>query len=571
MKSRKLLSLILVLAICAASLIGCTGNTSNKSNLAVPASGLTVSELENNTAEILAGAFNAPSLFPDAENPFALLLTNPSCSQVSIGLNYDDASSFNLVAAEDTENFKNRLDLSVEIPGMNPLEISLYLDKKALTVKSEELLGEGVYGITFEELSVMIDKIENSALAQMLGITPGMLSSILAELESELGIDEKFFADLIKTSEEFEKYCEKLIENKDFSKDIATSFEPYFSEITEDGDYITVEILVSAEMLSDVSEATVKTFTDTYVEIYEGMIEHFGPYITKLLGADGEEVIDAYREIIAMFNEFPGQAGAAFDGVAADGNAVIYLDKATGLCEKIVIDTVIDEVSFAGEVTLSDGISADITAGDGENSANINFALNAQADDNYAEWSAVFGVTDTQEAYSFKAALELDKTTDAFKLYALADGEEIFSVNGTLVYGKDFLEINAQSITVYGETMPLGFNIELKVNPEISSLGSYKDLFSLTENELVILAYNIGKAVQSISENVMPDFTDTYGYSDYGYDDYYGYGDYYDYSDYMINPYENDFYDPYGDGYIENYGFSFSDVYPDGLPEGFFY
>ncbi len=502
---------------------------------------LTKDYVEQNKLEVLMNSVDFRELFPEWENPFALLMTDPESLRCEIGLEQKGLEIGGAMAV-DSQKGVGSLDFLMHMAGLDaPLDVALYVDQKQLVLSSDAFLGEGsAYSLTFDTPENLAKAFDASAFAKVFGLPEGTAAAFL----EEYGLNDAYFA---SASAAIEAYQKKLTELENaVETDIYALLAPYFGEVTEDtitfGETPTKVIGVAITS----NDALIGDLLDWYVAYYQESMAAQTELISALCPeALREDFLTSYMESQPNIEELRKTLEESLAGFSMNLVEVVYLDKATGraLSSHTTGTVTVDGAAMAVEytATLADGIGFTGTVSVEESVLYFDGSLRCDATGAFLDITA----NDGGEA---QIAFEINKAEESYKLYMTTSENnreplEVFSVDGILNYSDKFFEMSIDSVLTDGNVTPFGFTLAFTTEPDIKAPKQAKDILSLTEDEVYAIVGRFGTALGNAAGAFAPQedepYDDTEGvivpdfeYVPITYDDYDEFAEYYTYEEF---------------------------------------
>lgn len=488
---RKFLIFTLVLLMCAGALAGCGGDA------------ISVESVQKNPTEALKNSFDLKSVL-GFELPQA---KNEGTSRVTFGIDFsqipelmnENLSYMNFEIVADYSG--SVMDCKADI-GMaeQALDASIYLDQDKLILSSDKLLG-GAYAIEFEEDFVaFVDKLDRSALAKALMLPEGTIKQAL----EESGINGEYISGIKAAYDEYLAYCVEIGNFEAYINNIYALYESYYGDITEE----TIELADGKTASCVVINYTCDTaLFRSFFELFMEIAEESAAAQNKLAYAIIPESARMGMNYEEMFGETDGinadMLEDMFDDVEINGNGKVYLDKKTGsfIKEDIAITFAQsgESVNIQCTTSLADGmnIAGSVHGDDGEAIGEFDVALSFDNTDGVMAWTLDINATaEESDPFSGSAVLTADTNTGKFDLKIIDGIETLMRLNGTFNLKDKAFSAIIESISAEGETLPLNITYGFESDVEITAPAEYKNLLTMTEDDVYILMGHINNAAQ---------------------------------------------------------------------------
>ena len=417
------------------------------------------------------------------------------------------------------------------------LNIGLYIKDNKVALLCEQLLGAAVYGV---DLSTFAENLPESTIGTMFGVT----EEDVKELENTLSqIPNSEYQNL---AEELEKILDSAIE-KNYTSTTKKEDVKIF-DTTVSAQVIRLEITSKnlADMLKDIVEGvksskTVMGFINDMSSAFAGLEDTLTGVVPESEGTDAStnDIFDGVEEVYAEIEKSGVFAKASF---AINNGYLIYADARLGQ-EKSSTDTTTSapatttspslegvigglfgddytekseealdffvSLTFGEDPSKTSKIVADISI-NGQN-VSVSWVIDENTANTYkGKLTIAFEMSGAEISFT-PLSLTLDKTNGKFNVSANLKEMAGFSLSleGSLNTTKDSLAFTLDKIdysmandfmgeTSFSITLGLEFKIE-KASGSIK-LPEYKDILTLTEEELMEIMASVEEFAQSLSE-----------------------------------------------------------------------
>lgn len=484
---KKLLSLLLVVTL----ITGCLFFASCSS------SKVKVKDFESDPQAALNEALqnSGNQFFSDDAKTEAVIEKALQCGSLSVAFESDSLLAGGMISkiAEtlymDSENGKVVSDTSVTVNGED-LFARIFLDKNGLAINSEALFGQKTTFLA--NLSTLADKIDTSALGQMIGADAETMASVKETIESVKASYEEAFAYDEEAAKEISNEIHKLLKMAVANEKGVTITEGETANcvvVTYTIDNTTVKA-VADKLLAELPEDT------------EGL----------------DELKAQYDELIEMMNEMADIKLTAKTYVNAKSNTV---------AKASLTGTVTLSESGAGEADVIT-VAADLIYGETEISLSVNMtdedgegvAADAKVTKEEADGKVTYKVTANTKTGSVEANLinlsyTYNKANGEFKLagdvFASPESRMSAELTGKITVSDTEATYEINSLKVQDQTFTFKLTLSYKTLSEIPAVPSdAKDIMDLTEGELSGLMVDImnGPLGMIFGASQGPDFDD---------------------------------------------------------------
>ncbi len=411
----------------------------------------------------------------------------------------------------DLLNGKSAFAASVSSDGVSIADVLLAVADKSVSVSSNALFGNDVYGFSTENFAEKFDNSEfgmNGALS--LGITAEEIGMLLGS-----------FTEYTETAVEMQKYEKELEDARDdLTADLYPLIESHGTIETVAG---TLDVGGNSVKTDDIvftytGEQLAALFTDVLTLLrdhesvrsaFEILSEYITAYYTEdmLASMDLDPAVFNVDDILA---EYTAQIDALLEEMdslkeeSADVNFVLAVHISKSAEEVIGFSLDMDEEEDHADVRFVCGPSAlDIDE--------ISFSVNVKTTEEDYEMSAAYVVTeDTADTYAAKLymnedgmetdifSIEWDKKDGDYSLAVEAEGQSV-GLGGKYVEEKDSLTVTLNTVSAGGVSINFGeIAMIFRANDPVPTNGAYVDILEMDAEELETVVMDVVTAVQEL-------------------------------------------------------------------------
>ncbi len=391
-------------------------------------------------------------------------------------MNYD--GTVNVTFSDDMDAGKIFLELSLALKGKELADVGIYMDEKALAVKSDTLLGDDAYGVTFGTLPA---DLKESIFAPNSG-TPYALTKDVYNMLCQL--DQSPIALYKEASGSLEELY------KEGGQKLLDSLKAH-AKISQENGTISVGgskaecTVVKAEADEEATKAILEDMAAWLKE--EGTrkkLERFYNVVVKIqsIAEGGRSSQDAED----LLEDFYDELDDSLEDIEAGESTIrFYINKKNGQLIGFSAETEDDDDESSLEIVagpdFEDPAEIRVVVENGGSRQEFTYEVTQNSDSTYAaEISVAYGRS-TAETYEF----EWKKKRSSFTLSA--DGRELYS--GTLKIEDD---------TVLLEIDDTGVAIEMTKGAKTPDVPKFNKILELSKDEFEDLLYDIEDEIQNI-------------------------------------------------------------------------
>ena len=456
-------------------------------------------------------------------------------------------ADFSIKLYADIEDAMLAMISSLKVEGTELIDLGAYIDEENIAVDSDALLDQ-TYGVSLKDLA---DNFDSSVFGENGKYSLGISSE---DVEQFLEAQNTY----VNFSKDFDKIAERVY--KVASKSIMKNAEVGKSKgsLTFGGKTVkTTDVTISFDekalsaIIVDVlkyikDDEEVKDFVNEYGEIFFDAVdvEEFSDNIDALIDeyeeiGDDSVDVDITISISRSSKEIVGvdyKVKTKTKDDADEYNSTYNMTFTCGPTWKNVTEAKLSmktKYSYTADGEKSYESSDDLvmTYSVNENTKDSYSAKLTLKNDNYY-YSNWYDGAESESSGKYVADIDWDKSSGDLKVKLSESGDDsnnsgeiIFTGNLTVDGSKTTLVL--QSLKIDEEKHGLGdITVTLNTNEKAPSIPKYKDVLTMSEDEVDKLIGNIGEAAEMISERAQELLGD--GFFG-GYDDDYGYGGDYDY------------------------------------------
>ena len=371
-----------------------------------------------------------------------------------------------LTAMVDPDSSEAYAKVSADLNGI-PTNAELWLGED-IAVKVPDLLGEGTYGINVKNFE---DDLESSPLLAAMGLT---LDELYEALEDEMGMSIDDLLDTVKSMTDTsaaEEATEQFI--GDFKK-IIDDLACTVSEDKYDGeDAYLIEYTITG--------ADGKKFLDAFVDYVTGSFSN----IIEMSGEDVEDFRDELMDDVEYIEEDESVAigfwlmkkDMSFAEAyvkADDDNVITFAVEGDGVDKTFIYELKEETDDYVNVATVE--VEVEAVDSKGEDGFNVEVTVSEKYDDEDDDYD--YENSDTVE-------ISLVRATESgeFEFSIIADDDEVFVAEGTLLYDKNSFELGLTSVELDGEEVGLGVSVAVKAGGDVPKLPLYKNVLTMGEDD----------------------------------------------------------------------------------------
>ncbi len=402
------------------------------------------------------------------------------------------------------------------------------------------LLGDGAYGV---KLSTIEEDLEGSPLLEAMGFDS--VEDMKDDFRDEVGIGIDDFAEIFGSlldGEANKKAAEK------FTKALAEAARGVEAETEaqkigdKDGYKITFNF----------TPESAKPFVEAYFDYYKTMY-------ASILELSGADIDDALEDALDSLDEAEGESVPFIFYIYKDSGKLAGIEFANSESHEDEYSSYTSDESLKleftdGEIKLTVinnheseySKSADettLTYKTVNKNGKTGFEIEGKNKSSYTDEE------DDEYSYDYVENISASFIRDKdgkFTFSGKTDGEDVFTVKGTLKYDKKSLTLGISSIVADGEDVDFECNLTVKAGGKVEKTPKYTNIFSMSESDFEELAETVQNSVlyKEIEEmmNAQNQFDDEY-FDDEYYDDEYFDDEYYDDEYYDDEYYDDEYFD----------------------------
>ncbi len=395
----------------------------------------------------------------------------------SFKMYFDNTSEAALVAA-------------IDLNDAAALDVTAVFDDTRIAVRSDVLLGDDAYGITFAEIA---ENLEDSAFgpggAYDLGFDMDEVEQLVETIAknksssaASVRIMHDFFTELkksIKAHAEIEKGKDTLAFGDDDCKT---------TTVTVTLDSVGVYNVIHDILVYLNEDKAVKKYLEANEEMLAVYVDYYGEDFVEDFYENIEDLLDEMEE---------AEDEGYFEDADVEFEFNFYISKSG----KYLVG-----VSFDGDIE-GDELKFELFAGPSPKKLNeITFKM----DDGYSTAKASFEVevNDKNEYYAsfeikedgytfFEGEIEWDKKGGDFAL-TMGPEDEMITLEGELVEEKDGAVLTVETLDDGYDSYDLDITVAVSYSDKMPEISEYTDLLTMDEDEIEDLALEISEAVQSL-------------------------------------------------------------------------
>ncbi len=490
--TRKILSLLLVLAMCLCMFTACGENNNTENSSKNDTDETTTSTKDKNNGggsgaiggwlDDLAGNEADP-----AEDPYNAIVRAWALTVQDAGASYlsmldsipaivDDTATYemavdmngvkaDLTAVVNPEKLTASADVHVDAQGINT-EASLWLGDD-IAVSVPDLLGDKAYGF---KLSSLMDDLDNSWLLSMLNVdsADALLDTLLSQSGISMGDLEELETALDDLGKLESAITDTLTETvEDLSGELATYIDGLDTEVTANGDVTVITTTVTSDDFADLMVILADTLETTMDSLMNGMM---GDMLGDMTGA--ELNMDELRD---NANNMRGEPGELL---------IVHTLAKSGKLQKF-------EIGFVDEngEQQDENVAIVFANGDAFGFEVFVEGISLISFKSLGGDKEGFELTISEEDATI--LFERNKSNGDFTVEGKSHGETAMMIKGNLQYGSDKFAIELDSVTMDGETMELGFKISMKAGGKVKALPNYQNVLTMSESQLQSLMTSV--------------------------------------------------------------------------------
>ena len=328
--------------------------------------------------------------------------------------------------------------------------------------------------------------------------------------------NKEYLKKIAVAAEEYEEICENIRDEAENA--VEKVFEKHRGEITEETielngynvDALVYNMAISDELIDDLSKVCIE-FYEIYIESYFEFLEKTVP--EKLKDELDLDIDSLKKEAIESF-VFEIKQFVQYTDLTAD--VKLYLDKKEGKMRKAVLGKEGNSaiLYFSDEIKLEYSEGEKIIA-----SARIYSIENSDTKSYCFEL-----VSHENEQESINGVFEIVKSENRYNFFIrLMNGEIIeeifFESVGRFSYSENSFEISPEYIKFDDRVVYPGITVGISSDTYIMEYENDKNIFSLSENEILGISERITKIFSEVSEGLQNRSYETGSYTEsiYGY------------------------------------------------------
>ena len=390
------------------------------------------------------------------------------------------------------------VDLAALIKGEEFVDASVYVDPDKVVASCPILLGDDSYGIKLDKFK---EKFEKSPFGK----------------NGAYSLDE-YFGDVI---EEFDTYAKELQTSDELSEDIAELYEEFIEVLMKSASK-HANVTKEAGSVAFANE-TVKT-TDVVIKFDSEAFCNLGKDFIKYLdkSKDVEAFIEKYAKMLGMnYGEYSDDILEEYR--AAIDEAMANVDSLGEYIGDIELEIIVNISKSKKEIVgltcklSAEGESAELNMICGPTWNNIS-EFKIEATDGYEEFEISYlAKEDTKEAFDaelkvvsfgeelFNASVTWDKVDGEFEIAASSiPGEFDLKLNGSMTDEAKKKSLTLSSVEVNGQTVEIGdLTITVNTSAKMPSVKKYKDILTMSEDEVKALIGEIEEAIEGIASDLI--------------------------------------------------------------------
>ncbi len=381
----------------------------------------------------------------------------------------------------DSDNDRAAVTAGMELDGVQMLDASVLVTEKEITVMSDSLLGDEVYGVYFETAA---DKLETSVFGPdgYLSLDIDSLDSAMENFEQtrELREDAEIIAAELTgvVTKSLKEHAELTKENEELA------FAGESTRVTAVKIALDREgyVAVLRDVIAYLKESeSVRNYAEKYTAVSEEQ-DSVSEFYLQLDEAESElEYFDGFERLIAVFyitkqrTEMVGVDLKMYD----DADAVEPADRLELRAGPSLSDP--------GEISLN-------VVADGEE---IHVCYEVLSDDE-TEYRAEL-IAESYGEEQFSIALDWNRESGALSV-VYDDGYSYMEVKGSVETGKDMAELRVTNINIDGEKLDLDLRVTVKTRDEFPVYlidREYTEILDLTNGDLEMLAGRVSSRLMN--------------------------------------------------------------------------